>query len=101
MRFNFNNKRGNIMGIYMDLGAAGDWNYSLTHFEKETKNGIKSKTKSRGYDFISPFSYGPVVRFGYNQFAVSAAYRYSNIFEKSANFPELPRFLLGFELSII
>lgn len=97
-RINFSKRRGNLIGLYMDLGVRSDLNYQMLHQTKNTVNGVKSKTNRHGYDFDIPYTYGPIMRFGYNEFALTATYRYSDFFIASANLPELPRLMLGIEV---
>jgi hypothetical protein len=97
-RTNFSKRRGNLVGFYLDLGVRGDFTYYMLHQTKNQVNNIRSKTNRYGYDFYLPYTYGPTIRLGYNQFALSASYRYSDMFKSSTTFPELPRILIGIEI---
>lgn len=98
-RINFSKKRGNLIGLYMDLGGRADYNYHMLLQRKNKVGSVTFKSNSYGYDFDIPYNFGPLFRFGYNQFALTANYRYSDFFKSSANLPELPRLMLGIEIS--
>jgi len=99
-QINFEPKRGNQLGSYLDIGVFGSYNFGR-RFTQTIKMGKEKSvyTLKRLQDF-EKLNYGAMVRFGKNVWAVYGKYRYSNSFKnKSAigNY-ELPRFTFGFEI---
>lgn len=104
-RINFDKKRGNMVGTYLDLGGTLDWPFLLKHYTKvQNPSGSASKyteTTNTGLFYANPVNYGASIKFGYKSIAVYAKYRISDVFKASYGIPELPRFLFGIELGTI
>ena len=94
-------RSGNFMGRYLDLGFDVDWTYRLVHYTSDNApNGNVIQTKIRGLNYYHSYNYGLYARFGYNRYVISAGYRLSDLFIKSANYPELPRLTAGVQLGL-
>ena len=103
-RFNFG-KRGNIIGKYLDVGLFGNWAFAINHFTKDKVNNENNKAelviiKYHNLLYTKRLFYGFSTRLGINRVAISAEYRFSDLFKKEYQFPELPRFCIGLELAL-
>lgn len=104
-RFNFDVKRGDHIGKYLDLGIWGSWIFSSKHihwdeFETPVNGASRSRTTLRGLDYFEPWQWGLGARLGFNRYVVFGSYRMSSIFnEKKVPTPLDPgRWLIGVEL---
>ncbi|MBN2667654.1 MAG: hypothetical protein JXR60_00365 [Bacteroidales bacterium] len=80
-RINFGH-RGDIMGKFIDLGIWGTNvldSYLIIEQEVENQDYRIEETYYRHLKIFNPFNYGLVFRMGWNQFAIFAEYRYSEI----------------------
>jgi len=101
-RFNYNKRRGNFIGNYIDVGVYGDWNFNSRQvYQFRNDADEKVVVKKSKLNYISPFEYGLLTRFGFNRFAAKATYRLSDHFEETSALGEMPRFTLGVEFGII
>lgn len=99
-RFNFG-KRGDLVGNFLDIGVYGSWTYRLAHITKdELPNGNKVRTHTRGLNYYEPINYGVIVRLGFNRYVFYGAYRLSDLFEQSYNYPELPFISAGIQIGM-
>lgn len=98
LRINFDPKRGNKLGTFLDLGASADWSFFYSEFTKnELPDGsIVDITKYRT-NTNEPFSYYLNARLGKGKFSLYALYRISNWYKPSANFPEPARLFTGIQ----
>ena len=100
IRFNAG-RRGNYIGNYLDLGAYGGWNMVKKHKTiNENTAGEKVKVETTGLKYVENFSYGLLARLGTNRYALTARYRFSDLFVATYAMPELPRLARGFDLSL-
>ncbi|MBI4647818.1 MAG: hypothetical protein HY738_14820 [Bacteroidia bacterium] len=105
-RINFN-RRGDMLGTYLDLGIYGGSIISSYHITKdkptaETNNKArKIIVENRGLRYIEDYIYGINLKLGFNKYAFTCTYRLSNMFKNSYNYPELPRISVGIEMSLI
>lgn len=102
-RFNFG-RRGNVIGSYIDVGVNGDFMFRATHVTRDKNKApgsqeVETVIKQKGLTFVQNYGYSLVVRFGHNAFSLLARYRLSGLFKTTTAYPELPRFMLGIELS--
>ncbi len=99
-RINFDKRRGNAVGTYLDLGAYGSWNFNIKHFTKDkeeiTNNNIK--TNRTKLDYPNKYGYGLFAQFGSKNWSIFFKKRVSNLFKDSYNYPELPRYVIGLQL---
>jgi hypothetical protein len=94
-------RRGNYIGNYLDLGAYGGWNMQKKHkTTNENEDGEKVKESTTRLTYIENFSYGLLGRIGIGRYALTSRYRLSDIFDASAEMPELPRLILGLEIGL-
>ncbi len=102
-RINFG-RRGNILGKYLDVGVHGLLNVATRYHVRDKVNGpsefVDSYFKNPGY--IKDFQYGLLLRAGWNNFALEANYRLSDMFSKinNSSLPETPRLSVGLDLAL-
>lgn len=101
-QFNFEPKRGNQLGSYLDLGVFGGYNFGRKFSQVLKVGKEKSVYTLKKLQSFEKLNYGAIIRFGKNTWAIFTKYRYSNSFKnKSSNGNyELPRLTFGFELFI-
>ena len=100
------NKTGNIIGSYIDAGMYAGYMFRsthITHDEPLDKSVTKGETvvKNKELTFVNNYNYGLMVRCGNSYLAILTYYRLSNIIKanKVNHYPELPRFMIGIEVS--
>jgi hypothetical protein len=103
-RFNIG-KRGNIIGKYLDIGLYGNWAFAINHFIKDKVADENNKAelvtiKYSNLTYTRRLYYGLSARLGLNWLAISAEYRFSDLFKKEYQFPELSRLAIGLEFAI-
>jgi hypothetical protein len=106
-RINFDRKRGNYMGKFIDAGAGIDW-FSLSHITKDKlPDGSLHSTSTRKLNYVNPVYYYAFLKLGLNRIIFSAGYRLSDLFSDDKNilvngfpkpYPELPKLLVGIEI---
>lgn len=102
LRINFDPKRGNTTGRYIDFCGYYDWNVIRTLRQKdETVYGEINRTNLSRVRFMNSYSYGAMVRLGRKSLNVYARYRLSDIFKHAYYLPELPRLTVGISFSPI
>lgn len=84
-RFNFDYKRGDHIGKYLDLGVWGSWVFMSKQVVWDEYDGLvagasRSKTIYRGLDYDKPFQWGLKARLGFDKLVFFAAYRMSSLF---------------------
>jgi hypothetical protein len=85
MRFNFG-KRGNVIGKFIDLGAYGEYAFSVKHFYQDNYDksqppyysGTK-KVNETNLGYVNKVNYGLRARIGVNRWVITASYRLSNL----------------------
>ena len=104
-RFNFG-KRGNYIGNFLDIAAYGDWEFSAKHiyFDKHpllnNDNASAAKVINTGLAYTNPFNYGVQTRIGFNRYVLYGSYRLSELFKDQFSYPELPRLVIGLQISM-
>lgn len=114
-RFNYG-KRGNHIGRFVEVGVFGNWMPFKTHIYTQTNlQGPASivekvKVKETGLKYVSDTNYGVHARLGFNRYVLYANYRLSDLFNTGytymqdgrniADFAELPRLSVGFQIGI-
>ncbi|RYU80509.1 hypothetical protein [Hymenobacter persicinus] len=102
LRLNYG-RRGNAIGRYLDLLGGGGWVISSAHhYEDGAASGArKVQTAERGLTYVNRWSYSAGARLGSGRFALVGRRRFSDVFRatEGTRYPELPRWVLGLELS--
>ncbi|HVA99550.1 MAG TPA: hypothetical protein VNG53_11705 [Bacteroidia bacterium] len=104
-RFQIGNN-AHSLGHYLDIGAYGDWTFSVVHKTVDTYSvanaagASTTDTKDKGLVFVNPFNYGLMARIGFNRWMIYGDYRLSNQFKSGYVFPELPKITLGVQLHL-
>ncbi len=100
-RFNFNPKRGNYLGNYLDIGIRSEWDYVISHIIKnDLFDGSSIKSSISSLPYVNKINYSVFGRIGLNKVLFYASYRLSDLFKSKYNYPELPRLTAGIELGI-
>lgn len=105
-RINFDPKRGDFLGTYLDLGAYGGYNFLRRHKIVDTVNNQfgfeKGKYIASNLKYVEKFNYGVTARFGFGGMSVYFNYRLSNLFKpfRDINYVELPRFEAGISFDV-
>ncbi len=94
-RINFDKRRGNHLGHYLDLGVYGSWFFSVKHYTKDDINGTIVKTYMSHLPYTEDFGYGAFLNLGFNHFTIYSKYRISRLFKESYGLPSLPAYVLG------
>ncbi|UOQ51480.1 hypothetical protein [Hymenobacter cellulosivorans] len=94
--------RGNVIGRYVDVSGWGGWVISTAHhYEDRPGAGAKRVTVTEhGLNYLRRWSYGAGLRAGSSRYALTARYRFSDVFTAATQpqYPELPRWVIGLEL---
>lgn len=103
-RFNFDFKRGDHIGKYLDLGIWGNWVFVSKYvqwdeYENAVNGATRSKTTFRGINFDEPFQWGVQARLGFNRYVLFGSYRMSETFKEAYKDLDPGRLLIGIELS--
>lgn len=106
-RINFD-RRGDMLGLYLDLGVYGEWNFRSAnvyvdqYYVSSSPSGdhFKFKTKITGLPYLSDLNYGLIARFGYEQSAFFATYRLNSLISGDAqqHYGDFSRLLIGYEV---
>lgn len=79
-------------GGYANVFRTG--NLSTEYRYNPRINGVREEIQTlRKLDYINPFEYGPMVRFGNTVIAVSVSYRMTNYFKNAPNLVEIPKWM--------
>lgn len=93
-------RRGNHMGRYLDVGGYAGYLFHTRLVRFDTSDGEKIRERRTGLSYPANFVYGPFVRIGSGRLSVKFSYRASDLFEASAELPELPRMHIGMEFGM-
>jgi hypothetical protein len=98
VRFNFDPKRGNIRGYYLDLAPFGQYNF---YQRAEFVQG-KLTEKSGKENFPERFAIGVETRFGREFLSIYARYKFLSINQKSGTFTDMDfaKWSVGFHINI-
>ena len=102
LRLNYG-RRGNAVGRYLDLMAGGSWAVGTRHTTEDVPApGIGSvETTETGLPYLRRFGGSAGGRLGFDRYALVARYRLSPAFARGyAAWPELPRWVIGFEVGL-
>ncbi len=102
MRINFNKRRGNYLGTYLDIGARSNWNYNVKHTYKDEnqKSGTIVKTIERKLPYTEKFYHEFFARFCFNKVGVFVTYRISELFKSSYSLPSLTPLTAGIDVAL-
>ncbi len=98
-RINFG-QRGNYIGRFADAGVYAAFIYHSRHVYFYQEDGMDVRVRKQGLKYPEILNYGLVARFGFNNIVLKTTYRVSDLFKKSADFPEFPRYSIGLEIGL-
>ncbi len=98
-------RAGNMLGLYFDVGGYVSSVLAPTHIYKDEifdseYNSEKRIIRQKGLTYFEPFVYGVRTRLGYNKLGVVAEYRLSNLLKEKFEYPKLPDWSVGIQLSV-
>jgi hypothetical protein len=98
-------KSGNMLGLYFDFGGYAGVVFAPKHIykDKDSDDDYNSKTtitKHKGLNYFEPFSYGLRSRFGYNKLSITAEHRLTRLVKNKFEYPKLPDWSIGIQLSL-
>ncbi len=101
LRFNFDTKRGNFIGHYLDAGAYADWipGRTLATKDKIDFDQIQRSRISRLH-YVEKYQYGLYAAIGLNKFTIFGRYRISDVIKAPYQSAELPRLSVGIGLCL-
>jgi hypothetical protein len=99
VRINFDPRRGDNIGRYLDLGATGSYLFSNRYVTIDEQREARVKTRFTRFPYMNPLQYELTGKLGFNIIAIVAKCRMTDIFKPQYNFPEFPRYLIGLEIS--
>ncbi len=98
MRFHFNPRRGDLLGIYLDVGGSFDANLMRSFQIRELHpDGRLEKTTIRRQGWYRILTFNGIARLGNDRFGLYCKYRFTDYFIQSANLDEVPRVIIGIE----
>jgi hypothetical protein len=98
-RFNFDPRRGNYMGKFLDLGINGQVHYVISHIRKYL-DGTTIIWTAKNPSYASRLNANAFMRFGFGRLSLFGTYRLTNAFKEKYNIPELPRIIAGLEIGL-
>lgn len=107
-RFNFG-RRGNILGIYLDVGFYGDYAFRAAHLYVDefynTNSSVAQHTVTRVKEnqlvYINTLNYGLTTRLGWEWGSFYAMYRMTDLVLDNPPltvYPDLPKLVIGIEM---
>lgn len=106
-RINFD-RRGNILGLYVDLGVYGDYAFRAAHVYSDeyydsnspVATHVKTRVKLTHLQYINRFNYGLTARIGWEWASVFAMYRVTDLIidQPQTDYPDMPRLVIGIEM---
>lgn len=99
LRFNFDTRRGNYIGHYLDAGAYLDWipGRSLAYRDEIDFDQVQRSRISRLH-YVEKYQYGLYAAIGLNKFTIFGRYRLSDVIKAPYHSAELPRLSVGIGL---
>lgn len=101
-RFKLKNK-DHSAGIFIDIGAYGNWNYRNVHYTKNEDaipGAGRTVVKNYFLEYMNDYAYGLTARIGFNRFALDFRYRLSDVFDSKAKYGELPNMVIALQLGL-
>jgi hypothetical protein len=96
LRINFDPRRGNYLGKFLEVGGGYDWNFIKGYETQDVRRDkIKVKTKFTRLPYVSTLPAYAYARLGANTLSLSFEYRLTPYFKDSYNLPDLPPYMLN------
>lgn len=101
-RFNFDLKRGNVLGNYLEFGASADYAYAtkskIKRKAEDTDSYQSTKLVVSGPTYINRFNYYAEAHLGFGAFVITGSYRFSDFLNKDMTGYNMPRLNLGLRI---
>ena len=99
-RFNFDPHRGNFLGTFLDIGIVGSWHFGTHEFsENKLSNGTTETKMISDLAYVKKLSASVYARIGFSHVSIFSSFRLTELFKNSYKYPDLPRLVIGIELS--
>ena len=100
LRFNFDTKRGNFLGYYLDLGAGADIIADREYLTIDKRSdGSQVRASVTNIPYMNNLNYSLIARIGINWIAFTLNYRMSPLFKSQYNIPEPAFITAGIEFN--
>ncbi len=100
-RFNFDVRRGDYLGHYLDLGAYADWlPFRNLYYNDKIDFGQIQHSRISRLNFVEKYQYGLFAAVGLNRFTIFGRYRISDVIKSPYHSAELPRLTIGVGLCL-
>lgn len=99
-RFNFDVRRGNTIGKFLDLGVYGTYHFGNKVWTEVESGNTTINTLTKKLDYIEPWGYGVFAQLGSGPWVLTAEYRLSNYFKEDSGFPEMPELTIGLQIGL-
>lgn len=99
-RLNFDPKRGNTIGKYIEVAIHGRFAYYELMRKNDLPDGSRVKAVISGLPYTLPFQANASVRLGIGHFALYANYRLTELFKSRYNYPSMPNLTAGIEIGL-
>lgn len=101
-RFNFDPHRGNFLGTFLDIGIMGRWDFGYYEYTRnKLPNGTKEAKSISNLSYVNNHDAKAYARLGFSHGSIYTSYRLTSLFKTSYNYPDLPRLVVGLELSVL
>lgn len=90
-------------GTFVDLGGYAGYQFRVANhtIERNRAPGAgKTRSINVDLDYVRRYSYGVLMRLGFNRLIFYGRYRLSELFTKESELPDLPEFEVGLKIGI-
>ena len=99
-RINFDKRRGNKVGNFLDLGAYGGYITSTIHRTEIEEDNAEHVSTYKKLEYMEKLKYGVFANIGFGRYVVTANYRLSNVFKEDSGYPEMPALFVGLQMGL-
>lgn len=101
-RLNFDPHRGNFLGTFLDMGIMCKWDFGYYEYTRNNlPNGTKEAKSISNLSYVNNLNSIAYARLGFSHGSIYITYRLTGLFKTSYNYPDLPRLVVGVELSVL
>ena len=97
-RFNFDLKRGNFIGRFIDIGVYSGYLFYTDFYKKDKSKKNKSINIEKNPEYLEDFNYGAFVNVGFNRYLITFNYRVSDLFNLVDSEYDVPRLSVGIRI---
>ncbi|MBE0640406.1 MAG: hypothetical protein IH599_00115, partial [Bacteroidales bacterium] len=101
-RINYDTKRGNYIGRYIDLGGYLAWNINSRRvYYSRGPGNERTRLKISDSGYLRPFESGLLLRLGFQNIALTTSLRFSDYFTSESGTGDLPLISIGIEIGAL